>query len=59
MHVHTASITRPHPWRNLLSSPSHSASSQVAIPGIHNYLWVGPFVGGVLGAIVKEEPETT
>jgi glycerol uptake facilitator protein len=30
---------------------------QVAIPGIHNYLWVpivGPFVGGVLGAIVYD-----
>jgi glycerol uptake facilitator protein len=30
---------------------------QVAIPGIHNYIWVpivGPFVGGVLGAIVYD-----
>jgi glycerol uptake facilitator protein len=30
---------------------------QVAIPGIHNYFWVpivGPFVGGVLGAIVYD-----
>jgi glycerol uptake facilitator protein len=30
---------------------------QVAIPGIHNYLWVpivGPFVGGVLGAVVYD-----
>jgi glycerol uptake facilitator protein len=30
---------------------------QVAIPGIHNYLWVpivGPLVGGVLGAIVYD-----
>jgi glycerol uptake facilitator protein len=30
---------------------------QVAIPGIHNYLWVpivGPFVGGILGAIVYD-----
>jgi glycerol uptake facilitator protein len=30
---------------------------QVAIPGIHNYMWVpivGPFVGGILGAIVYD-----
>ena len=30
---------------------------QVAIPGIHNYMWVpivGPFVGGVLGAVVYD-----
>jgi glycerol uptake facilitator protein len=30
---------------------------KVAIPGIHNYLWVpivGPFVGGILGAIVYD-----
>jgi hypothetical protein len=37
-----------------MSSPSHCASSQVAIRGIHNYLWVGPFVVGVLGAIVDD-----
>jgi glycerol uptake facilitator protein len=30
---------------------------QVALPGIHNYLWVpivGPFVGGVLGAFIYD-----
>jgi glycerol uptake facilitator protein len=30
---------------------------QVAIPGIHNYVWVpivGPFVGGVIGAIIYD-----
>jgi glycerol uptake facilitator protein len=30
---------------------------KVAIPGVHNYIWVpivGPFVGGVLGAIVYD-----